>query len=230
MDVAQHLGPRPDQDAIADLGVAIALILAGAAQRHRMQHRDIVAHHRGFTDHDRMGVVDHDAAAHAGGGVDVDAKDLGHAHLHEIGHVAPPLAPQPVADAIGLQRLEALEEQDRLQEPVTGRVAVMHGNQIGARRRPQIGVGRMGGVGDFAQDLLAHLARGELQRKPVGERVFQRGMVQKAGMDQPAEQGFGPHRRLGLGTDPGPDRVDRRNFCPTFRHDLRLLIFVKSSR
>ncbi len=75
-DIAQNLGPGPDQNAIPDLGVAVLFFLAGAAKRDGMQHRDIVAHHRRFTDHDGMGMVDHDALADPCGRVDIDAEHL----------------------------------------------------------------------------------------------------------------------------------------------------------
>ena len=58
-----------------------------------MQHRDIVAHNSRLAHNDRMGMVDHDALADARGWVDIDAKDLRHAHLHEISEIAAALLP-----------------------------------------------------------------------------------------------------------------------------------------
>ena len=154
LDIAQHLGPCTDQNAIADFRMAVFLFLAGATQRDRMQHRHIVPDHGGFTDHDRMGVVNHDPAPDLGRRMNVDSENLRNAHLHEIGQIAFAMLPQPMPDPIGLHRLIPLEKQDWLQEPVAGRIAFIHRHQIGPRRRHQIGRIRIGIIRDFAQDHL----------------------------------------------------------------------------
>ena len=93
MDVAQHFRARPDQNTIADLRMPVLFFFARPAQRHRMQHRDIVAHHRGLTDDDGMGMVDHDPLPDPRRRVDIDPKGFAHPHLDEIGEILPPLAP-----------------------------------------------------------------------------------------------------------------------------------------
>jgi hypothetical protein len=133
-DVAQHLGARADQHARADLGMPVAVLLAGAAQRHRMQHRDVVADHRGLADHDGMGMVDHDPLPDPCPGMDVDPEDLRGAHLEIVRHVLALVHPEPARDPMALQRLEALEEQDRLQVAVAGRVALVDRQDVGPRR------------------------------------------------------------------------------------------------
>ena len=75
-DIAEHLGCGADQHAILDLGVAVLFFLAGAAQSHRMQHRQVVANHGGFPEHDGMNVVDHDALAELCSRGKVDASVL----------------------------------------------------------------------------------------------------------------------------------------------------------
>ena len=45
LDIAEDLGARADQHATADLGMAVARLLAGAAQRHALHDRDIVLDH-----------------------------------------------------------------------------------------------------------------------------------------------------------------------------------------
>ncbi len=54
-------GARADQHAVADFRMAVAVFLAGTAERHTMQHRHIVIDHRGLADHDARGVVDENA-------------------------------------------------------------------------------------------------------------------------------------------------------------------------
>ncbi len=163
LDIAQHLGPCPNHHAVADFRVAVAVLFAGAAKGDRMQHRDVIAHHRRLTDHDGMGVVDHDAATDAGSGMDIDAEHFRDAHLHEIGHVAAALLPEPMADPVGLHRLITLEEQDRLDEAQAGRVTVEHGRDIGAGGLAQIGVRGIGFIRDFAQDLFQIICLGFLK-------------------------------------------------------------------
>ena len=62
-DVAENLGASADQHAVADLGVAIARILAGAAERHVLQHRDVVLDDGRRADDEAGGVIEEDALA-----------------------------------------------------------------------------------------------------------------------------------------------------------------------
>ena len=55
-------------------------------------------------------------------------------------------------DAIGLKCLISLEEQDRLHQPVRGRVAFIDGQQVVACRRRKLGRAPEGIVRDLAQE------------------------------------------------------------------------------
>ena len=132
--------PAPISTPSPIFGMPVAVLLAGAAERHRVQHRDVVADHRRLADDDGMGVVDHDPVAHPGAGMDVDPEHLRGPHLDEIGHVLAPPRPEPVADAVALQRLEPLEEQQRLQIAVAGRVALEDRQDVGPRRDAELRV------------------------------------------------------------------------------------------
>src|SRR5690606_9084549 len=81
------------------------------------------------------------------------------------------------------------------------------------------GFGRIGFVGDLPQDLLAHLARSELQREAVGKRTLERCVVQDTGMDEPAEQRLIPDSGPRLFADMRPDGVDCRDLWMPFCHD-----------
>src|SRR5690606_36269731 len=48
LDIAENFRAGADQDAIADLRMPIGPLLAGAAERHPVQDRDIVTDHRGL--------------------------------------------------------------------------------------------------------------------------------------------------------------------------------------
>ena len=71
LDIADDVGARADQHAVADLRMAVAVVLAGAAERHVVQHRDVVADRRGLADHQAGGVIEEDAAADLGRRMDV---------------------------------------------------------------------------------------------------------------------------------------------------------------
>ena len=58
-------------------------------------------------------MVDKHATPDRYGGMDIDGKDLGHAALQEMRKLSPNMAPQPMADAVPLQRVEALVVQKR---------------------------------------------------------------------------------------------------------------------
>jgi hypothetical protein len=85
-----------------------------------------------------------------------------------------------VTDAIGLDGLEPLEIEKRLEKPVAGRIAVVDGHDIGPRRLAKRGFVGVGFIRHLAQDLLGHLARGQFLRQPIGQRAFQFAMVQDA--------------------------------------------------
>src|SRR6516225_11455687 len=48
LDIAEDLCTRADHDAMADFGMAILVLLAGAAERHTMEDRHIILDHRGL--------------------------------------------------------------------------------------------------------------------------------------------------------------------------------------
>ncbi len=123
-----------------------------------------------------------------------------------------------MGDPVGLHRLESLEEQHRLQEAVAGRIAVEHRHHVGPRRLADLRRIDMRLVGDLAQDLLAHLARGELDREAIGQRPLHRAVVQDRGMDQPAEKRLGRNGVLRLDPDTVPDRIDRLDLLDNIRH------------
>src|SRR5271166_997223 len=107
-DVAQNFRPRADQDAMADLGMPVAGLLARAAERHALQDRDVVLDRRRLA-HDQAGrVIEEYALADARGRVDVDAERRRAETLQHQREIAPPGLQEPVGQAIGLQRLEAL--------------------------------------------------------------------------------------------------------------------------
>jgi hypothetical protein len=62
-----------------------------------------------------------------------------HPALQVEGQGLAALAPQPVDDAVGLQGQEALEEQERLDIALAGRIALEHRHQVGLGGGDQAG-------------------------------------------------------------------------------------------
>ena len=75
LDIAEDLGAGTHHHARANLGVAVAALVASAPKRNAMQERAIVADHRRLADDDAGGVIEHDAVADPRGGVDVDLEN-----------------------------------------------------------------------------------------------------------------------------------------------------------
>ncbi len=63
LDVAEDLGAGADQHAMTDLGMTILVLLAGAAERHAVEDRDIVVDHSGLAADEAGGMIEEDAAA-----------------------------------------------------------------------------------------------------------------------------------------------------------------------
>src|SRR6185312_17259076 len=102
-----------EQHAVADLGVAILVGLAGAAQRHALKDRHVIADDGGLAGDEAGGMVEHDTLADAAGGVDVDLEDLARAALQIEREVAAAGVPQCMREAGRLDGLVALEVEER---------------------------------------------------------------------------------------------------------------------
>ena len=67
------MAPAADQHVVADGGMALAVVLAGAAQGDAVVDQAVVADLGGLADDDAHAVVDDQAAADRGAGVDLNA-------------------------------------------------------------------------------------------------------------------------------------------------------------
>ena len=109
LDIAENFRARPDQHAVADLGMAVLVLLAGAAERDAVQDRDVVLDHGGLAADEAGGVIEEDAAADLGRRIDVGLEHRRRAALQIIGEILAALLIEPVRQAMGLQGMEALE-------------------------------------------------------------------------------------------------------------------------
>ena len=156
----QDFRARADQYAGADDRVPVAGVFPRAAQRHLVKDRDIVLDDRCLADDEGGRVVEQDATADARRRMDVGGENLGGNALQIKRQPAPPVPPQLVADAVGAQRHEALEKQQRLQRGKARRIPLKHCQQI-----PPAGMGDALVAGkDLNEKRLQHPARHVLPR------------------------------------------------------------------
>lgn len=70
-DIPQNTSPSSNQHPVSDLRVPIPALLPRPSQRHVMQNRHIIPHHRRLPDHDRGGVIEENTRPDLGPGVEV---------------------------------------------------------------------------------------------------------------------------------------------------------------
>src|SRR5690606_32378552 len=109
LDLAEDLGTRPDQDAAPDLRMPVAARLAGSAQRHIVQDRDIVLDDSRLAAREAGRMIEEDALADAGGRIDVGLEYRRRTALQIERKILADLLPQPVRQAVRLDRMKALE-------------------------------------------------------------------------------------------------------------------------
>src|ERR1019366_3515127 len=140
LDIAENFRARPDQHAVADLGMAVLVLLAGAAKRDAVQDRDVVFDHRGLTAHEPGGVIEEDTAADPGGGIDVGLEYRRRAALQIIRKILAALLIEPVRQTVGLEGMEALEVEQRIDETRRRGIAVVYRHHVGAENIAEIGI------------------------------------------------------------------------------------------
>ena len=208
LDIAEDLGAGADQHAAADLRMAVPVLLAGAAERHAVQDRDVVLDHRGLADHEAGGVVEEDAAADPRGRMDVALEHRRRAALQIEREILAALAPEPVRQPMRLDGVEALVIEHRLDEAVGGRIAVDRRDDVGAERLAdrRLVLQRVGiGLPDqFGRDV----GMVEPLADAVHDRRLERVVVQDGRVDEGRELGLAAHDLLGLAADARPDRID----------------------
>ena len=120
--VAEHLGARADHHVVAQRGVALALLLAGAAQRHALVEQHVVADLGGLADDHAHAVVDEEAPADGGARVDLDARQAAADLREEPRKSAHPPAVELVRHPVHQDRMETRVAEDDLEH--TGRSGI----------------------------------------------------------------------------------------------------------
>ena len=190
--------------------MAVALLLAGAAERHFLQDRDVIVDHRGLARHEARAVIQQDALADARRRVNLDREDLRNAVLYRPGERGPPLPPQPVADAVALQRLEPFEEEQRNRVARRRRVALAHGLEVGRRRGGDLGVGGEGLADDFGDGIPAEHGSRELARQHRLQRLLEARGAQERLFEKRRECRLRRRHDFGFPAHPLPQHVNWR--------------------
>src|SRR5882672_11952244 len=116
LDIAENFRAGADQYAVADFGMTVLVLLAGAAERDAVQDRNVVFDQSGLAAHEAGGVIEEDAAADPGGRVDVGLEYCRRATLQIIGEILAAFLIEPMRQPMGLQRMETLEVEQRIDE------------------------------------------------------------------------------------------------------------------
>lgn len=128
--VSEDDGVGTNEHVIANLGVTVTVLFTSAAKGDTVKDGDAVSDNCGLTDNDAVTVVEQDAAAETGTGVNVDAESLAHSGLQSKSEEALTASPHLMGDTVGLDGMEALEVEETVGEGGACRVARVHGTDV----------------------------------------------------------------------------------------------------
>ena len=127
------------------------------------------------------------------------------------------LAPQPVRQPMGLDGVEALVVQHRIDEPVRRRIAVHGGDDVGAERIADLRIAlervRIGLTDQFRR----HVRAVETLGDAMHDRRLQRVVMQNGRIEEGREFRLAPDDLFRLAADAHPYRIDRVEFAARFR-------------
>ena len=122
-----------DDHAVAQRRMAFAGVQRRAAQRHALIEGDVVADLSGLADDDPGAVINENAPADMGGGMDLDAGDDARLVGDEDRDRPPTLAPEPVGGAVKDHRVDARIAEQHGQRRPGGRVTFPNAGDVFAK-------------------------------------------------------------------------------------------------
>src|SRR6202044_4116615 len=100
-NIAEDFGAGADHHAVADFRMPVFILLAGAAERHVVEKRDVVFDHCGLADHKPSGMIEEDAAPDPRRRMNIALKYRRRPALQVEREIAAALLPQPMRQPIG---------------------------------------------------------------------------------------------------------------------------------
>ena len=138
---ADDLGARAHHDVVAERGMPLLALEAGAAERHALEQGHVLADLRRLADHDAHAVVDEEAAARGGppGWISMPVTKRATCDTKRAS-VEPAPPPEPVADPVEGQRVDARIAEHDLERRARGRIALAArcGCRSGSRRTSRL--------------------------------------------------------------------------------------------
>ena len=152
--------------------MALAPLAAGAAQGHALVEQHVVADFGGLADHDAGAVIDEEAAADGGAGVDFDLGEEAADLRDQRGQQRDAPAVEPVRQAVRQDRVEARIAEEDLDDTLGRRVFPENGFDLlpdGSKHAAS----PMDDGGAAAIRLVRRdLFRGRLNRRPGARRAW----------------------------------------------------------
>jgi hypothetical protein len=132
IDIAENLGASADHHAASDFWMTVLVLLAGAAERHVMEDRNIVFDYRGLADHKAGRVVKENSAADLRRRIYVALEYRRRTALQVEREILSAFAIEPVRKTMRLNGMKAFVIKHRLYEPAGSRIAVDGRNDVSA--------------------------------------------------------------------------------------------------
>ena len=176
-DVSQYLGAASNGYVVAQRGVALACLIAGAAQGDALVERAVIANDRGLANNDAHGMVDEEVLADMCGGVNLDAGHMPGYLRHDAGKAFATMVPQPVLGHVIPFGVKAGVGEEDDEAVLRGRVFPLNVGDILANSRDEAHLRHPSRANDalkYSESLGLMLEKGSLAREmePPEEMLF----------------------------------------------------------
>ena len=209
LDIPEDFGSGADEHAVADLGMTVAALLAGAAERHVLEHRHVVLDHSGRADNETCCVVEEDAATDPGCRMNIGLEHFRRPALEIKREILPVPAPQPMREPMGLDGVEAFEIQQRLERPGAGGIAIHDRADVGAKSFTQRRIVHESLVKGLLDDVGGKRRVIETRGDPMSDRLVETRLVEHRAQGKACKRRFLGDQDFGLAPEPVPDRIEK---------------------
>ena len=153
-------------------------------------------------------MIEKHALANSCGGVNVALEGFRRAALQVEREILAPGLPQRMGQAMGLQRVKALEIQQRLDKARAGRIAIGHRHHIEPERLDNRGVARDHVQKRLPDQIAGHFLMVEPVSQPMDDRALQPVMIEDRTQHKARHFRLAAHDLLGLYADARKHRID----------------------